>query len=235
MIKRKAKRETKPDAVLDTNVGLDIYSWHDFLSVGDRLLKAAKTEAERRMVLRHPDVQFRAQRMRHAFFLALFFNEKRWATLLALNELMRKMRELAPPADGPLSNYVRMQTYFVRDKLLRRWKAGGNLKSDKNLVGNAVDRLCLDWADKHKVPLISCETNPKKLIPKEAKARGIDLATPEKFLKQRNYDGPAAAQKFLADWDAKAPAYIKQNPTAAKFLPTARDLFQRFALNDWTP
>jgi hypothetical protein len=230
---RKTKR--KPDAVLDTNVGLDIYSWHNLLDIGDKLLKEAKTEADKRAVLRHPDLQVRAQRMRHAFFLALFFDHNKWHTLVALNELMRKIRDLVPLTDAALSNYARMQTYFVRGKLLRRWKAGGNIKSDKKLVGNAVDGLCLDWADKHKIPLISCETNPKKLIPKQAKARGIDLATPEAFLKQQNFDGPAAAQTFLADWDAKTPAYLKQTPTAAHFLPLARDLFQRFALNDWDP
>jgi hypothetical protein len=128
-----------------------------------------------------------------------------------------------------------MQVYFIRAKLLRRWKAGGSPKDDKVLVGNAVDRFCLDLADKYKIPLISSETNPKKLIPKEAKARGIYLATPEDFLKQRNYDGPEAAQKFLADWDAQAPAYLRQSPTAKKFLPLARELFKRFALNDWDP
>jgi len=235
MFRKKAKKQRTPDAVLDTNVALDIYSWHNLLAVGDKHLKGGATEADKRMVFRHPEVQRRAQRMRHAFFLALFFNEKRWATVVALTELMRKLEELAPATDAVLSNYPRMHAHFIKGKLLHRWLAGGNAKGDKYLVGDAVDLFCLDLADENKIPFISSESNPKKLIPKQAHARGIGLATPEHFLKQRNYDGPAAAQKFLANWDARAPGYIRQNPTAATFLPLARDLFQRFALDDWDP
>jgi hypothetical protein len=44
-----------------------------------------------------------------------------------------------------------------------------------------------------------------------------------------------SAKRFLSNWDAKAPAYVKENPTAETFIPLARQWFQRFADNDRDP
>jgi hypothetical protein len=219
-----------PNAVLDTNVMLAIYPWHDVMLVGSELIRSNP-----KATLKDPEIQFRAQRARQAVFLALYFDENAWATLVPLNEVDRKIRELAPPTDGALSNYVRLQTYFIRDTLMTKWEAGGDPSSDAGLKGNAVDQLCLDWAEQHKIPLISWQTNRKKLIPRQAAKRKIDLVIPEDFLTRQNYDGAPSAKRFLADWDAKAAAYIKQNPTAETFIPLARQWFQRFADNDWDP
>ena len=44
------------------------------------------------------EIQFRAQRARTAFMLALFFNENRWKTLIAVNEFVRTIRARLTPA-----------------------------------------------------------------------------------------------------------------------------------------
>jgi hypothetical protein len=179
----------EPNAVLDTNVGLAIYSWHDLLGAAEPVLKQDQTAN-----LTHAEIQFRAQRARTAFILTLFFNERGWATLAPLNELLRTLMANAPPEDeehGLKSNFVKFFLYFVNDKLLPAWRNGAEPSGDANIVGNDVDRLCLDWAAQHSIPLISWEghgpngLDPKKLIPREARKRGIDLVTPEELAQPR--------------------------------------------------
>src|SRR5882724_13400101 len=77
-----------PNAVLDTNVCLAIYSWHDVLTEGQEVLHLDPTAN-----LTHPKIQFRAQRARSAFLLALFFNERRWVTISPAHELQRTLVE----------------------------------------------------------------------------------------------------------------------------------------------
>jgi hypothetical protein len=93
----------------------------------------------------------------------------------------------APPTD-PRSNFPRFYTYFVKEKLLPDWEAENDPANDANVKGNDVDLLCLKWAEQHRVPLVSWEglgpsgPIPSKLIPREAKARAIELVTPEQLL-----------------------------------------------------
>jgi hypothetical protein len=229
----------KPDAVLDTNVGLAIYSWHDLIaSVNSVVLR------EPTATLEHPEIQFRAQRARSAFLLTLFLHENKWHTLVPLNEWTRLIVTRAPPSsveDGEKSNFVRFYIYFVKDKLLSNWQAGGDISSDDSIKGNEVDRLCLDWAGNHKIPLISWEGHgpagfdASKLIPREAKVRGIDLVTPDQLLIRNNFNEQRAIRRFLSDWNANIDEYLVGSPDARETLGYARSFFQRLAENDWTP
>ena len=228
-----------PNAVVDTNVCLAIYSWHDFLGAA-----RSTFDADANATLSHPDVQFRAQRARAAFGLTLLFNERAWATLLPFNEVIRMLTERVPPdavEDPPALNYVKLFTYFIKDRLLPSWLAGGDLTADVAKKGNDVDRFCLDLAEQHKIPLISWEGHgpigfdPTKLIPREAARRGIDLVTPEMLLRREVFTGGQAARRFFAAWKEHAPAYLSENLGAGEMLEVAHSFYLRMAKNDWTP
>lgn len=234
----------KPNAVLDTNVGLAIYSWHDIFDAADPVFTK-----DPKATLEHPEIQFRAQRARAAFLLALFLDENGWKTLVPLNEVLRLLLKKAPPTgaeQGIKSNFVRLFLYFIKDELLTRWEAGGDVASDAHLKGDDVDRLCLGWADQHRIPLISWEghgpngLDASKLIPREAKIRGTDLVTPEALVRRHNFDHVPAVRRFLSDWDRKAPKYLADKKgadrrNAEELLAHARPFFQRLADDDWTP
>jgi hypothetical protein len=223
------------NAILDTNVALAIYSWHDVLKVGDEVLRADPGET-----LEHGDIQFRAQRQRVALQLALFFNEHSWKVAVPVQEFLRILRRNAPPTDPATSNFTRLQLHFIRGTLMPNWTLCGDEKSDAGVTGSDVDRLCMDWAVEHEIPLISWEgwgpegLNEKTLIQREAPGRGIDLLSPEQLLKRLNFDGASAVRRFLADWDARIGEYAAKTEGAAAFLEYARPYYQRLADDDWT-
>jgi hypothetical protein len=228
-----------PNAILDTNVFLAIYSWHDVVSVTNAVL-----EAQPAATLEHAAIQFRVQRARAAFALTLFLNEYGWSTGVALNEIGRTLEAKAPPTDpeqGVASNFVRLYAHFIKDKLLPAWRGGGDEEADAKKKGNDVDRICLAWAEQHRVPLISWEGHgpngfdPNKLIPLEAAKRGIDLVTPEELLRRERFDGTAAAQHFFSGWAEQGPLYVLQNPGARETMEVALHFYRRMARNDWTP
>jgi hypothetical protein len=234
-----ASQFEKPHAVLDTNVGLSIYSWHDVLDAIGRGL-----QEDPNATLLHPDVQFRAQRARTAFHLALLFDERSWMTAAPAREMLRLLRTKAPPKTkkhGIKSNFVRFFVYFVKDKLMPGWVAGSNLRAERGLRGNAVDRLCLSWAEQHRVPLVSWEGHGqkgfdrKKLIPREGAARGIDVVTPEQLLDRSNFDEVEAMRRFIARWDEHATKYVESNPSSKETLKMVRSFYRRLMSNDWTP
>jgi len=229
----------KPSAVLDTNVLLAIYSWHDLLDAMERTLGQDPTAN-----LTHADIQFWAQRARAAFILALFFNERRWATWSPPNELTRTLMSKAPPVGeehGPKSNFVRLFVYFIKEKLLPDWLAGGDRLSDESIIGNGVDELCLNAATEHSIPLVSWDghgpngLDPQKFISREARERGIDLVTPEELLSREKFDPTKAVERFFARWDRHAPVYIFGNPGARETLEYFRHFYRRMAEDDWTP
>lgn len=89
-----------PNAVLDTNVGLTIYSWHDLLDALKVLL-----DQDPNATLAHPALEFRRRRARNAFLLALFFYQNEWKALVLAGHLrlapeprrqVRISQELAP-------------------------------------------------------------------------------------------------------------------------------------------
>ena len=222
-----------PDAVLDTNVCVTIYSWHDLLEKVLRL-----HDGNPALTLADPGLSYRKRRARTAFFLMLFFNEQKWKTLVPVNEYKRILLKNVSP-DPAKSNFTRLYLYFLKN-LLPDWEAGGNLADDANLNGDEVDLFCLAEAERHQVPLISWEgdtptgPDPTRLIPLEAKARGIDLVTPEELLMRHQFSEAPAIERFFSQWDARAAEYLKRTPSARETLSVTRDFFERLADNDWT-
>lgn len=221
-----------PDAIVDTNVILPIYSWHDLLDVGDRVLAANPAAT-----LEDPALAFRRGRARTAFLLTLLFNERKWKVMVPLHEVGRTLLRGAPP-DSVTANFTKLYLHFVTD-LLPDWSMAGDLEDDENIVGDDVDLLCVRYAEHFRVPFISWEgdtpagPDPTKLIPTESKARGIDLVTPEQMLQRHAFDERPAIKRFFSAWDARAAEYLKGNPSAKETMRVANDFFERLAENYW--
>ncbi len=142
----------------------------------------------------------------------------------------------------PSGQGTRFFVHFVKDKLFPGWVTGTDVAADEHITGDDVDLLCLDWAEKHQIPLVRLEGHgqngfdPMKLIPTQGAARGIDVVSPEQFLQRAGFDVAPAIQRFIADWDRHAADYVKENPSAARTLTEiARPFYQRLVMNDWTP
>jgi hypothetical protein len=230
------------NAVLDTNVSLAIYSWHDLVNEARSVF-----EIDASATLENRDIQFRARRARVSFALTLFFNEMGWETLAPQNELFRKLTTKVPPETSASSsvddigkvNFVKVYLYFIKERLLPSWLDGIS-EADSEKKGNGVDRLCLDWAEEHRVPLISWEGdgrngfNDSRLIPKQGAKRGIDVVTPEELIRRERFNPTAAAQRFFAGWRELAPGYLRKYPGSREALNVAHSFYRRMAENDWS-
>jgi hypothetical protein len=104
-----------------------------------------------------------------------------------------------------------------------------------------VDVLCVDLAAKHQIPLISWEGvsqtgrfDDSKLIPQEARRRGVDLVTPFDLLRREQFDPQRACERFFRSWDEKANSYAAAHK-AEEFVEYARHWYMRLATNDWDP
>jgi hypothetical protein len=216
-------------------VAVTIYSWHDLLDEGDRLLTSNPGAT-----LEDPALSYRKRRARSAFFLMLFFNEQKWRVLAPLNEYQRTLVKRVSP-DSAKSNFTRLYLHFIGELLLPDWEAGGDLAADANIEGDDVDLFCLAEAERLQIPLISWEgdtptgPNPTRLIPAQAKARKIDLVTPEDLLLRHRFTAKPAIQRFFADWDKHAPGYLASNQGARETMEYARPFFERLADDYWGP
>jgi hypothetical protein len=229
-------QQSDPHAVLDTNVGFTIYSWNDLIKAMADLQTKNGTVS-----LSDPALAYRKRRARSAFFLALFLNERKWKTLAPPNEYQRTLVTVVPP-NSVAANFTKLFLHFIKDHLLLDWEAGSfSLSDDINIKGNDVDLLCLNWAQQYQIPLISWEgdtptgPDPTRLIPREAKARGINLVTPERLMIQHQFVEGPAVKRFFADWDAHAGAYLKGNPGARETMIDVRQFFERLRDNYWGP
>jgi hypothetical protein len=226
----------RPDAVLDTTVSLTIYSWHDLLGA-NAIADGRSSNAG----LMDPAVRFRAQRARTALLLTLFLDQRSWTTIGPLNELRPTLEKVASPkAPVRKSNYTQVFLYFIKDKLLPRWRFETNPTSGKHIKSEDTDLLCLDWAAQRKIPFVTWEAHdlgvlcPEKSIPSEARKRGIDVVTPEELLHRTKFDESEAVRQFMANWDQHEAIYMRDNPQAGETLPIVGAFYRRLVADDRT-
>lgn len=227
----------RPHAIIDTNVRLAIYSWHDLYAQAEAV-NAKDSAAD----LSHPEIQPRAKRARSSFLLSLLFNDRKWVTVGPSNELKRTIVLRADPTNSEHHNrvaFVALYIYFIKEKILPDWRDCGDEDDDQELKGNDVDLICLERAEKHNVPLISWEgtredgtLNSGKLIPREALLRGVDLVSPDQLLERERFDPSVPLRRFFADWDRHVGHYIKARGGAAE-LVIVRQFYERMAEDYW--
>jgi hypothetical protein len=165
-------------AVLDTNVFVDLYSWHD---------AAEATPGPRR--------DYRFRRVGEALRLAIHLHKRSAVTWSLKHEPIETLVKHSPPSagvDGPgasMTAYTRFVIYFVKDRLCPRWCPIMPHRERRSVRGNDADTRLLREAKKLNVPLITSEGNlhtpGKRLHPKSLRARaqaeGVAVFTPGEF------------------------------------------------------
>lgn len=204
------------EAIVDTNVMLDIYGIGDLEDAYERS-KGADT----------PDTLFRRARSREATILSWYLHERRATSVSLKEEMLRIFRARADPEKlGTLkSQHVQMTVYFVIDYVLDGWNSAIDHSasgSDLGLEGEECDDQLIKLAQKYCVPLITNEgysisgvssTDPKKIRAK-CIAAGVPVYTPRQFWRGKIGEG-AACRKYLERLDAVAPKYLKGHTSDA--------------------
>ncbi|MBK7582644.1 MAG: hypothetical protein IPI67_20910 [Myxococcales bacterium] len=215
-----------PEIALDTNVLLDILSWHDLMTTVDRLHAHRGDD-----VMLDPAVTYRLARARESTLLAIYLNRTRANTYNLLGEGVRLMIQQAPPAapGSPACGYfVPVALHFVKDYLLPDWTLtvdpysidDATVQSVETLpgnqVGSAADRALLEYAKTHGVPLITNEGNtPRGMeasgLRKLAIDQGVEVYSPREF-----YEGHLAEadeiESFIQRFKEEAPRFLRERP-----------------------
>jgi hypothetical protein len=224
-----------PTIALDTNVLLDILSWHDLMTTVDRL-HAARGDDRRQAargddVMVDPAVTYRLARARESTLLAVHLNRTKANTYNLLGEGVRLMLRQAPPmAPGsPADGYfVHVALHFVKDYLLPDWTMTVDPFSmddattqpveslPGNYVGSAADRALLDYAKAHGIPLITNEGNTLRgLEPvglrEIAIDEGVEVYSPREFYEAHLVEADEV-DNFIQRFREEAPRFLQARP-----------------------
>lgn len=215
-------------AVMDTNVSLDVYGIFDFA-------KALRPLVEPRIYrssLLHEALAYRMNRTRNAWWFVMAMDHLGLNTLGFTDEFKRKLAKLIPPT-SEFAPWTAVMADFVKPAVAPRWQ---NISSDRdrNVKGNAVDRLLITMAKEHGLPIVTCEED--KLVMKTAKEQGVDVFLPGEFAANTGLSFEEARRVFFDRFDQKAVIYtvdfsIKTGRSAdryicAKSVHRARDEFE---------
>lgn len=215
-----------PSIVLDTNVLLDILSWHDLMATADRVHAERGDDA-----MLDPAVTYRLARARESTLLAIHLNRTKATTYNLLGEGARLMLQQAPPItenSSPVGAFVHVALHFVKDYLLPNWTMSVDAYSiddaaeqtlealPGNYVGNAADRALLEYAKARDIPLVTNEGNTPRGVElirlrKLAVDQGIQVYSPREF-----YEGHLAETEeidaFIGRFKDEAPRFLRARP-----------------------
>ncbi len=200
----------KPLAVVDTNIFLDLYSWHDWHEQFD-----SRTPA---VVLR-PDLTdaksvWRKARAREALLLAMYLTKIK-ATTLGLSEGLEQLRTrpfLNTTASQRSWNdaFVRTYNWYVKEQIFRNWTESMKIS---DAVGSAADDEMLAYAKDHSLPLISSEgytpdgIDDRNRMRKKARKAGVNLVRAADFYAGK-VDEQEESRIFLQRFKSGARGYV---------------------------
>ena len=206
----------KFDAVVDTNVIADIYTFRDVIISNEIHM----------LDLEHSEARYRRARTRDGLLLAYLLHEQGMLTYGLRQEAVDKTLELAPPdiLDDIKVAFTYGFLYFVKGRILGGWVHSIE-GIDSNVRGTECDDLFLQRAIDLKVPLITNEgfsqngtiLNKKKSLRVKAEKRGVAVYTPYQFYQNHSLNEKITCRKFLARFSAEASTHI-----AAQYTPQAR-------------
>lgn len=197
-------------AVVDTNVVLDIYSITD-------LSRAHESGGDDDT----PERLFRRVRLRESLMLAWLFHVTHAVTVSLPNELQRLAARHAPPdAKGTVElQHMQLSIYLQKDLVLSNWVALME-NVDEGLVGSKADAALLDLCRKYRAPLITNEgysvagVSDSHGLRAKAISAGIRVFTPRQYWSGKI--GETSTRKFLARYDAVSKRFVRrQNSTSA--------------------
>jgi hypothetical protein len=160
--------------VLETNVLLDLLTWHG----------PADSAGERRT--------YAIRRAGGALRLAIHLHSVRGVTWNLRHEPARKLVEYSAPDDfqSPRTAFTRFAIFFVKDQLLDGWTIQEPRRESKSLKGTAADTVLLRKAEALGVPLITSEGYshaPSQKPPRKSSLRaraasvGVQVCAPEEY------------------------------------------------------
>lgn len=213
-----ARRLLTFDAVLDTNVMLEIYTCADlFNTYRDRNITLADIDDNDHAVRRRARAQ-------NSILLADYLHHTGARTYGLTSEFLAKLQAIVPPDagddktsdEGLLRHFNLMITkqviHFLKDNVLSDWQHEGARKPD-GLRSNPADKALIAFAKERGLPLISNETVGK--MRRTALADGVAIFTPGEFIADK-VDRATAIPAFLGRFEAATVSYIAAEPPAER-------------------
>jgi|GEM_PF-3547858 len=202
-------KHAAPIAILDTNVIVDLYSWHDWLDHFEPKYSYAsvlvdKSDAKSRYRIRRP---------REALLLAIHLHQI-GAVTFSLSESVRMINKLVNPdaVGDPKKAFAQTFLYFVKPTLLGNWKDGMRYS---NSHGNRADDELLQEAKDSGIPLVTSEgyshigIDEGNRMRKKARRMGIQILTAREFCKAKVDDDDGL--NFLKAFSKNCRAYIDRS------------------------
>jgi hypothetical protein len=230
-----------PDLILDTNVYLELVDVQD---LAREVLRSARDQA----LVETLAVTHRRRRAKHSLVLAWFCHVHDMTTAFAANEvlklLLRGRVDANHPKDVP-AVVTAIILRLVHEQVLSRWTRAEMSWIDWDNSGTFVDDELLDYAQHVGAPLITNEGNsPAGLtnttansqlnLRGKAKARGVQVFTPEEYLLQNSSDIAGQSrclyEAVLAGIPQLAVLDLASEPIARRALEVLLELY-RFILS----
>ena len=190
----------KIDYVVDTNVMLDLFSWHNLME------ERARPDAS----LRDDNVRYRIARHGAALRLAVWFHENEATTLSLKREGLRLFLRCVPPKPSGTdlnSDYTTTFINVIKPRALPGWHAG-TTDVDANISGDEADGSLVREAKRLNVPLVTNEEKEKGTVRKTAALANVRVVSPRELLTSKGFDERAVAA-FLD----KLAALVNEEPS----------------------
>jgi len=207
----------EPIAVLDTNVVLDLFSWHDFHDHFGRRVTWASANNVR---LDDPQSRMRMARAREALLLAIYLHKTRAITfsiseaerlVIRVSQFDAKGKPLSDDERGYKEAFVKTFLWFVKERLLVGWQDAMEVTDAE---GNDADDILLAHAKKKSLPLITNEgftatgVDRKNRMRRKAKKEGVQIVRAADFYHDK-MDVEVEAKAFFRRFRAETPKYLK--------------------------
>jgi hypothetical protein len=231
---------TPPSFVVDTNVLIDVFSWHAPLDEYDKLHATLGGSA-----LDDPRFVHKIARAKESLLLLLHLNRTCTSTVSLRNEALGILERRAPPDGQDAAYYTRTVIWFVQERLLPDWDAGvcgpgqdwekllvgpgwpavlrqEGHKELKTPTGDRADAWHVAMAKEQRIPLISNEGFGEtgygvSRIKKLAQGEGVSVCFPKDVYENAGMDVKAVSDDFLERFKWKSPGYVRDR--ALKYGP----------------
>lgn len=197
------------DLVVDTCVLFELSSWHD-------LTEAKPGEMQKRM-----------SRARGSLSLGWFCHRKRLTGVCQVGETHRVLDKKGAGPDTQKGVVPWMTANFLLPKCLPNWR----LQDTEQAIveGNAMDCWLVDFAKVHDVPLLTREEHEKNALRRHAQRIGVEVLTPEEWIRKQGGDVNALASELWSVIDrqivqfANHPGHRMSRQKEAVFRENCRD------------
>lgn len=200
--------------VIDTNTFLEILSVGDILRPYDQLDRGEASELDTE------EVDRRIGRVQESLILGQVLHKKGMTSYTLSGETLRILTKMVPPFPslGESNNsyvsrhYTGRMVHFVKDEVWDKWLWVSDTVPEI-VTSNECDQLLVNRAKQFEVSLISRESPTKKgSIYRRAELAGVEVLSPEQFIRRAGVDVGAECFRFLQKFRRKASKYLATVP-----------------------